>query len=598
MKTRYIKSWKLLLLGVPVLFAYGAVGARLYVVQVVRHAELVEESENARKRIEVIEARRGDILDSRGTILATVEARYDIGVDPHSFNPDEMGRLGELAEALKVPVGKVQTAVTSLWRETADGSRRKVRWRELVDGTDEATYHRVMDLGIKGVYGNRKYVRTYPGGQLGAHVIGFVNLANSSVMGIERAMDFYLSGQRGWRELERDGDNRELSHLRNREVRPNPGLNVQLTIDAAVQNMVETEIAHLGREYDPETVSVIVSDPATGFIIAMANYPTFDSNRFWEYPMATQRNRAVTDVYEPGSTFKIIPAVAALNEGLVEAETIFDCSFPVANYRGRTVRLPGDHDPFQKLSVAEIVIKSSNRGAAYLGMILGERRLYDYARRFGFGETSGLGLDGEVSGILHPVRNWDGLTITRLPMGHAISVTPIQIHSAISAVANGGRLMRPQVVDRILDAEGETILQFDPQERREVVRPESARLVTGFMTEVVSVEGTARRASLDGFAVAGKTGTTQMIVDGQYSRQHHVASFSGFFPARNPRFAITVMVADPKLKGVGYGGLVAAPAFRRIAEGLVQYYRLEPDAETNQNLLAGIEAVGVRGVAR
>lgn len=590
MKTRCIRPWKLLLLGAPVLFAYGAVVHRLYDLQVVRHAELLAESENARKRLEVIEARRGDILDSRGTLLATVEARYDIGVDPHSFDPDQIDQLAELAAILGVPVSRVQSRVLSLWRETADGGRRKIRWRELLDGADEETYHRAMDLGLKGVYGNRKYVRIYPGGTLAAHVVGYVNLANTPVLGVERAMDFYLSGQRGWRELERDGGNREMLHLRSREVRPSPGMNVQLTIDAAVQNMVETEIGRIAREFAPQSVSVIVSDPNTGFVIALANYPTFDANEFWEYPIAAQRNRAVTDIYEPGSTFKVIPAVAALNEGIVQPGTRFDCSFPIANYRGRTVRLPRDHDPFQELSVAEIVIKSSNRGAAYLGMMLGERRLYEYARDFGFGEASGLGLDGEVNGILHPVRDWDGLTITRLPMGHALSVTPMQIHNAISAVANGGRLMRPQVVDRIVDSEGETVLQFDPQERRQVVDPEAARLVTEFMIEVVSENGTARQAEVEGFSVAGKTGTTQMIIDGRYSREHHVASFSGFFPARNPRFAVTVMVADPQLKGVGYGGRVAAPVFRRIAEGLVQYYRLEPETAVDRNLLAILEA--------
>jgi len=224
----------------------------------------------------------------------------------------------------------------------------------------------------------------------------------------------------------------------------------------------------------------------------------------------------------------------------------------------------------------EIVVKSSNRGAAQLGMMLGERRLRDYAAAFGFGEKSGCPLGGEVEGTLHPVKAWDGLTITRMPMGHAVSATPLQVHYATSVIANHGVLMEPQLVQRIFDRQGREVVRFPPKAKRRVISAEVAERMAEMLKDVVGENGTARRAAIENYDVAGKTGTTQKIVDGRYSRQHHVASFSGFLPADNPRLVITVIVDEPKLDGVGYGGSVAAPAFRTIAEGCINYLGIRP----------------------
>jgi cell division protein FtsI/penicillin-binding protein 2 len=224
----------------------------------------------------------------------------------------------------------------------------------------------------------------------------------------------------------------------------------------------------------------------------------------------------------------------------------------------------------------DIVVKSSNRGAAHLGLMLGDQRLHDYAASFGFGEKTGCDLGGEISGILHAPRNWDGLTITRLPMGHAISATPMQVHSAMSVIANGGVLMEPMLAKRVFDVSGNDVIRFNPKARRRVISTEVAKTVASMLADVVGVDGTARRASIDNYDVAGKTGTTQKIINGSYSRQHHVASFSGFFPADNPALVITVVVDDPSSKGVGYGGSVAAPAFRNIAEACIAYLGIRP----------------------
>jgi cell division protein FtsI/penicillin-binding protein 2 len=232
----------------------------------------------------------------------------------------------------------------------------------------------------------------------------------------------------------------------------------------------------------------------------------------------------------------------------------------------------------------DIVVKSSNRGAAHLGLLLGENRLYDYASDFGFGKKTGCHLGGEISGTLHSPKNWDGLTITRLPMGHAVSATPMQVHAAMSVIANGGVLMQPMLAKRIFDSVGEDVVRFKPKAKRRVVSKEVANTVAQMLADVVDIGGTARRASIDNYNVAGKTGTTQKIINGRYSDQHHVASFCGFFPANNPSLVITVVVDEPNLKGVGYGGSVAAPAFRNIAESCIAYLGIRP-ARSNANLV-------------
>jgi len=346
-----------------------------------------------------------------------------------------------------------------------------------------------------------------------------------------------------------------------------------------VQHIVEQEVARLAAEYNPESVSVIVSEPSTGAVMAMANYPTYDPNEFYntkKYPIDSQRNRALTDLIEPGSTFKIVPAAAALNEGIVAPEDIFQTGVERVSYKGRSLKLPSDHHTYDSLSMHDIVVKSSNRGAAHLGLILGENRLHDYAEAFGFGEKTGFDLGGEVSGTLHSVKNWDGLTITRLPMGHAVSATPMQIHGAMSVIANKGVLMEPLIAERVFDAAGNDIVRFSPKAKRRVVSTEVAQTVADMLVDVVGKDGTARKAAIDNYSVAGKTGTTQKIVNGKYSRPHHVASFSGFFPANKPALVITVVVDEPQLKGVGYGGSVSAPAFRNIAEACIAYLGIRP----------------------
>jgi cell division protein FtsI (penicillin-binding protein 3)/stage V sporulation protein D (sporulation-specific penicillin-binding protein) len=581
MSKAFVSTARAALVSSAVAFAFCVLIGRLFYLHVWEQEALLEHVESNRKMVQIVEARRGNIVDNRGNLLATTHTTIDLGVDPQSVRETDQKKFTELANLIDQPLEKVIRAIETKTRRGSDHAQAVslIKWAYLAKGLDEDTYDKVRELGIKGVYGNRKYSRTYPSGKLAAHVLGYVNHEETPVTGVERFFDYYLRGQDGWRETERDGRRRELAQFRAREVAPADGLNVALSVDLMVQHIVEQEVARLAAEYNPESVSVIVSEPSTGAVMAMANYPTYDPNEFYntkKYPIDSQRNRALTDLIEPGSTFKIVPAAAALNEGIVAPEDIFQTGVERVSYKGRSLKLPSDHHTYDSLSMHDIVVKSSNRGAAHLGLILGENRLHDYAEAFGFGEKTGFDLGGEVSGTLHSVKNWDGLTITRLPMGHAVSATPMQIHGAMSVIANKGVLMEPLIAERVFDAVGNDIVHFSPKAKRRVVSTEVAQTVADMLVDVVGKDGTARKAAIDNYSVAGKTGTTQKIVNGKYSRQHHVASFSGFFPANNPALVITVVVDEPQLKGVGYGGSVSAPAFRNIAEACIAYLGIRP----------------------
>ncbi len=581
---------RLILVALAITACFGLVLSRLVELHVLNREHMLTEIEQKRQRFDRVDARRGNIVDARGNLLAATQSVIEVGMDPHSIRLEDVERFPDLARILGIPVSRIETAAATKRREVAGPNGpelRLVQWHKLADGVSEPMYDEIQKLGIRGVYGNRRYQRIYPAGGLAAHLIGFLNREETPTMGAELAMDYYLRGQDGWRESERDGRRRELAQFRNREVGARDGLHLQLTVDWFIQHVVEAEIQDLVNRFNPKGVSIVVSEPATGHILALANYPTFDPNSFNTFPVDSMRNRALSDLLEPGSTFKIVPAAGALNERLVVPTDRFDCSASQAEYRGRLVGLPRDSSPMGDSSVRDIVVKSSNRGAAHLGIRLGADRLHGYARDFGFGERSGLGLSGEVPGVLHDVRNWDGITITRLPMGHAVAATPLQIHMAMSVIANDGIMMEPRLFRRVFSGEGDTLVSFQPRAVRRVVSVDTARIMAEMLVEAAGPGGTARRAMINGFRVGGKTGTTQKIVNGTYSSQHHVASFSGFFPASRPRVVITVIVDEPQLAGSGYGGVVSAPAFRSIGEQIIPYLGIEPESSGDPRYLAG-----------
>ncbi|MFI5335974.1 MAG: peptidoglycan D,D-transpeptidase FtsI family protein [Opitutales bacterium] len=572
------------LVAAGVLACFAAVAGRLVWLHVLERDELLHYLDKARRQIVVEHARRGTILDSRGGLLATSRSFVIVGADPEMLRPEDEKDWPELARLLNVPAAELEqnlrrgqaASKLALASQDPGEKEKRVRWVKLADEVDESVYDQVTALRVRGIYGQRGYKRVYPAGELAAHVLGYINKEGVPVTGAERHLDLYLKGEDGWIESEKDGARREMAQFRSREVPVQDGCDVVLTIDAVVQQIIENELKLIADKYSPNFATIIVSEPQTGRILGMANYPSYNPNEFSKYSLDKQRNHAVTDIIEPGSTFKIVAAGAALDQGLVTPATTFNCGLTSINYKGKDLRLPKEDEPFGVLTVADIVAHSSNRGAAQLAMLMGEERYYGYARRYGFGQSTNFQLGGEVRGILEPPSRWDGLTITRMPMGHSIAATPLQIHMAMSAVANGGALLRPQIIQEIRDARGQVIRTFGPEKREQVLKPSTAALLAQLLTRVVT-EGTAKGFDLPGFELAGKTGTTQKLVDGHYVNNRHVASFVGFFPASRPQIVLSVIVDDAHVVGgIAYGRAVSAPAFRHIAEQLVQYYDIKP----------------------
>lgn len=629
-------SYRIVLLAVAIVGCFCGLGVRLVFLHVIDRDELVRVVEKARRQIIPEPARRGDILDRKDAILATSRSVIVLGVDPQSLRPEDEPKWPELAAMIGMPLRELDRVFRTRTRplalastarppaaqesarvqfahfkpaaaraedpppdvaeiteedetqldETPDfNGERPIRWAKLSESVSEATYTRIRALNIRGVYGNRVYRRAYPHRSLAAHIVGFVNKAGESAAGVERYADFYLRGRDGWREGERDGRGREIAQFRTREVPASDGYSVKLSIDTTVQHVVEEELDYIARKFRPEKATIIVSEPLTGFILALANYPNFDLNEYYKVArddLGVLRNVAVADMYEPGSTFKIVASSAALNEGLVTPATRFDCSIDSIEYKGRVRGLPREdhrfHDP---LSVAEIISRSSNRGAAQLAMRLGDQKFHDYIRAFGFGEHSGFPVGGEIRGSLSSPADWqrDALAITRIPMGHGVAATPLQMHMAMGVIASGGELLRPQVISEIRDASGEVVYRYGPVVRQRVIAESTARTMAQLLAGATGPEGTGTAAAIPHYEVAGKTGTTQKIVNGRYSDQQHVASFVGFFPASRPQVAISVIVdnADADTpSGVAYGSAVAAPSFKRIAEQLIQYLGIKP----------------------
>jgi cell division protein FtsI/penicillin-binding protein 2 len=597
MSRGFASNYRIALVAAAILASLAGIGARLVSLHVLQRAKFLSYIEKARDEIIVQNARRGDILDVHGSLLATSRSLVVLGADPSALVKEDEAKWPALARLLGQPLAELQKKLTEKNRlsagnhgENDDDAQEvdsaydghEIHWIKLSDSVDESTYDQIKTLNIHGVYGSRIYSRAYPQNQLAAHVIGYVNKEGEPVTGLERYLDFYLHGQNGWLESERDGLRHELAQFRSREVAPSDGYGTILSIDTVVQHMVEEELEKIADKYHPLKATIIVSDPRTGFLLALGNWPTFNVNDYNKASPDAQRNIAVADMMEPGSTFKIVAASAALNEGLVSPASTFDCTLESVDYKGLIRRLPreDESDHFDApLTVAEIVSKSSNKGAAQLGMLLGEQRFYDYARAFGFGELTGFPVGGEIAGEMAPPAKWDSLTITRMPMGQSVAVTPMQIHCAMSVIASGGVLMRPQVVKQIRDTEGQVVYQFMPLAKRRVISERTAQTMARLLMGVVSADGTAPEAAIPGFEVAGKTGTAQKIINGRYSDHHHIASFVGFFPASNPQVAITVIVDDADActpGGTAYGHIVAAPVFKRLGEQLIQYLNIQP----------------------
>jgi cell division protein FtsI/penicillin-binding protein 2 len=390
-------------------------------------------------------------------------------------------------------------------------------------------------------------------------------------------MDKYLRGSPGFVQSMKDGQRRELYHKREQYIAPRNGADVSLTIDQYLQDMTERALDDVMEEHHAEGAWAIVQDVHTGQILAMASRPGYNLNDFRNSSENERLNRAIGYTYEPGSTLKAITLAAVLNEGLVTPETMIDCEGGTWFWARRPLR---DYHPYGMLNVADVLKKSSNIGTAKLAIMLGEARFEKYLHDFYIGERLGVGLPGEERGILHDREKWSKLSISRLPIGQGVSVTALQVLGTFCAIANGGKLMRPYVISEVRDSSGAVMLREEPQVLAEPISEETAEVMREMLARVTEQGGTGRRAAVEGYTVAGKTGTAQKAVRGGYSDHEHIASFVGFIPALKPRIGIIVAVDNPQ--PLHTGGRVAGPAFKAIAENAVRYLDIAPDVKSDE----------------
>ncbi|HVV71109.1 MAG TPA: penicillin-binding protein 2, partial [Verrucomicrobiae bacterium] len=554
----------------------------------------------------LLEPRRGDILDVRGTVLATTVPTKKVCADPVAM----LGHAPEVAHLLapllgiaepalaqnlalsthrndkgevvtnryvclkrRVPIevwSKIQSAMTNLCPEI---DQKKL-------SAAEKNYYR--GLRFRSIFAEADQLRVYPNKTLASHVLGFVTAEDQEVddfkvnetvgrEGIEKTLNAQLQGIRGWRLTELDHRARELVNFREQDVEPQDGLNVVLTLDSGLQTIVESELASAMEKHTPISISGIVIRPRTGEVLALATLPEFDPNKPGDYSPDARRNRVITDVAEPGSTFKIVVVSGALNDGTVTLDENFDCEHGHWFFAGRTLH---DHEAYGSLSVEGIITKSSNIGAGKVGVKMGENRLYDYISNYGFGTRTGIPLPGEVPGLVRPLKKWSKVSIAQIPMGQGIAVTRLQMLMAMCAIANNGVLMRPMLVDRLEDSEHNVVAKYSPQRVRRVISETAAKQMVEALKTVVAPDGTAPKAVLEHYTVAGKTGTAWKVENGAYVRKYF-SSFIGFFPADNPELCISITMDEPK-QGY-YGGQIAAPVFKAIAERAANYLNIRPE---------------------
>jgi cell division protein FtsI (penicillin-binding protein 3)/stage V sporulation protein D (sporulation-specific penicillin-binding protein) len=559
--------------------AFTGFSARLVQLQVTQHDEyyaLAAENHGGRQ---LIFARRGTIEDSRGLPLAQNEPVKTVVADA-SLIKDRDALVSLLAGPLEMPENVLRDKLSRERWSDKEGKNVPLRYivlrKELPEASAVALAAKLSEAHIRAITFEQDFVRVYPNGEMGCHVVGYTDHTNAGVDGVEKTMDDYLRGHDGFRYTEHDRTGKEMVPYRGAERPARDGNTVRLTLDSGLQMIVESELEAAVKQYRPKGAVSIVMRPQTGEVLAMANWPHYNPNDQEGVAPERRKNIATESLVEPGSTFKIVTVAGALSQKLVTPETPIDCENGHYLYGGKVLH---DSHPHGVLTVSEVLEKSSNIGAAKLGIQMGDQKLYEQVRRFGFGERTGIALPGEVSGIIHPPHRWSKISITHVPMGQEVAVTPLQMATAMCAVANGGHLMVPQIIHEIVDPKGNIVSSFPPTEVRRVMSDQTSEQLRTALAGVVSKKGTAQLAHVRGFKVAGKTGTAQKPgPNGTYEHGKYVTSFIGFLPADKPEFVCLVMVDDANTKpNENYGGTVAAPVFAKIAERTAQHLDLIPD---------------------
>jgi len=560
---------------------------RLVYVQMIQHEHYLEIASGRHGSRIPIYAERGAILDTNGEVLANnVPTRTVVADGTRITDLDATVRL--VSQELKIPAKELVDKIQL-------DKRYVVLRRDVPQPVADALKAQLDAQKLRGIDFEHDSARIYPNKSMLCHVIGFTDFDHKGIQGVEASLDEYLRGQDGYRFIEHDPRGREIVLYRGQERMARNGYQVRLTIDLHLQNIVENEIDAAMKQYRPKKATIVLMRPQTGEVLAMANRPNFDLNERSKAAPEEMKNRAIIDEMEPGSTFKIVAVAAALNERKVQPDSWIFCENGVYNYGGSKLH---DHRPFGDLTVQDILVKSSNIGAAKLAMSVGDQKFYEYMRRFGFGERTGIELPGEIPGVINPPRKWSKISITHMPMGHEVDVTALQMTTAMCVIANGGKLMTPRIVKSITTEHAETISMMKPEELRQVISPQTAQQIGKALRGVVNDRGgTANGVKVPGFVIAGKTGTAERVKPGGgYDRDKFVVSFAGYLPADHPEFVGLVVLDDAQTTPEqNYGGQVAGPIFARIATEAVRYLDLQPQEEIRKAL--PVERVAVSNVS-
>lgn len=542
------------------------VTARLFHLQFSQHGTLADRARQQQQSAIETNGQRGDLVDRQGQQLARTVQTVSLFLDPGGL---DTAALDHTAAELSRVLGMNQAELARDFQKAHAEKRRFIWIARRLDAEQAA---KVTALNLPGLQSQLEPKRYYPNGPLAAHVLGYVGLDGQGLGGVEQFYNSKIAGEPGRLFLERDAKGKPYESF---EIASKPGQTVVLTIDQTIQYQAEQALNAAIQRNRAKSGSVIVLDPKSGEILALANAPTFDPNNVAATKAETRSNWALQNIYEPGSTFKVVAFSAALEKHLVKPEDRIDCQMGAITVAGRVIR---DHTAFGTLTIAEALEKSSNVAAIKLGLRVGNDTMYDYMRRFGFGSKTGIELPGETVGIVRKVERWQASSIGSVAIGQEVGVTPVQMVAAFGALANDGVRIAPHLIREVRNAEGAVVYRAQPEQRR-VISSETAVALRG-MLEGVTLTGTARQAQLDGYSAAGKTGTAQKIDPRTraYSATKHVASFVGFAPVSNPQVVIIVVIDEPA--GAYHGGDVAAPIFREVAEQILPGLGVMPDIET------------------
>lgn len=563
-----------------VFFCFGVISWRLVDLMVFDHDKLSKRAAQQYHLKKTLKAQRGVIWDRNMREMATNLDTYSLYAVPKQVK-DTRSLAREVSPLVRV-------SYKELNRKLLEKRKKEFIWVDRKIEPDAARNIRSMlkagKFGALGLMTEPK--RFYPKGKTASHILGFTDIDNRGISGLELYYNEFLRGNQQKVSVSTDAKGNSLSGKINDNV---SGNNLVLTIDEGIQHIVERELASAVEKWSARAAAAIMMDPVTGEILAMSNRPTYDPNmtvsapssrekaEFEEY-WGRRRNRAITDIFEPGSTLKSMLAAAVIEENVVKLDDIFDVSKGYIVVGGKRIN---DAHEMDVIDFREVIQMSSNVGSVMVGLKLGEEKYYDYLKKFGFGEKSGIDFPGEARGLLRDTRDWSGTSLAALSIGQEIGATPLQVLRAYSAIANGGLLMRPYVVSDIISPAGNVIKRNTPMAERRVISRETAATVKDILKTVVEEGGTATQAYIKGNLVAGKTGTAQIFDrgKGRYSRKRYVSSFVGFVPADDPKLALIVVIYEPQ-KYI-YGGMVAAPVFKNIVEHTFAY--LDVPMERNAN---------------